>query len=112
MDGARERWIADFDGAGVCLAQLHLHPHPTPHIMQAAALTTSFVARVAPAAKAGRFTSNATISKVSCKALPSWSPGATRPAYLDGSMTGCVPSLSYLHASKPAPAWQSGESVR
>merc|ERR1711966_201651 len=67
---------------------LHLHPTPHhPHIMQAAALTTSFVARVAPT-KASRFTSNATQVKVSAKALPSWSPGAKRPAYLDGSMTG------------------------
>lgn len=59
--------------------------------MQAAALTTSFVARVAPT-KASRFTSNATQVKVSAKALPSWSPGAKRPAYLDGSMTGCGPT--------------------
>ena len=60
--------------------------------MQAAALTTSFVARVAPTKQASRFTSNATQVKVSAKALPSWSPGAKRPAYLDGSMTGCDPT--------------------
>eukprot|EP00241_Pyramimonas_parkeae_P010768 CAMPEP_0114225168 /NCGR_PEP_ID=MMETSP0058-20121206/514_1 /TAXON_ID=36894 /ORGANISM="Pyramimonas parkeae, CCMP726" /LENGTH=228 /DNA_ID=CAMNT_0001335727 /DNA_START=124 /DNA_END=810 /DNA_ORIENTATION=+ len=55
--------------------------------MSAAAFSTSFVGRVAPI-RSQRLASNNTGAKCSMKALPSWCPGAPRPAYLDGSMTG------------------------
>jgi hypothetical protein len=64
VDGARERWIADFDGAGVCLAQLHLHPHPTPHIMQAIASTP---------VRVSAFTGRAVQTKASAKVRPPFS---------------------------------------
>jgi len=47
-------------------------------------MSSSFAARVATKA----FVSNGTQAKTTMKALPSWCPGAARPAYLDGSMVG------------------------
>merc|ERR1712127_434291 len=60
------------------------HPPFTTHFTMAFAMSSTFAARVV----SKTFVSNNTQAKTSMKALPSWCPGAARPAYLDGSMVG------------------------